>query len=314
VVGKTGVTIQCGTETDADRLKRLLDLHNDRAPYPLFSVSRQNNRLRVESDRTHPSDDMPESWIAALSRTIADYIVTEKERDMLENILRREYGTYDAQERAEIIRYCHPSAVASGSAPSATAAEAAQISSSARMRADKIFAAVRSVLAEHDELHLEGLARFRLGEYVEVLREMVDYAVDEYVMERQYQEFIELLKYFVSAQEIKTGAVHLLHGRDSEFALLDEQLRPLGTDELRYNATELSDQELKYEDMIVSTLITVSPKHIYIHTRDGDSQIIRTIRQIFADRSLLCSQCTVCRSVLGDARPREPANDVSKLH
>lgn len=305
VMGQTGVTIQCGNETDADRLKQLLEVHNDAVSYPPFSVSRQKNRLRVECGWPHSADDaLPEAWIGTLSRTIADYFVAEKERELLESILRREYGTYDAQERAEIIQYCHSSAVEAGQTPM-----------SPQVRADKICKAVRNVLAEYDFLHLEGLARFRLSEYVEVLRDLVEYAVDEYVMERQYQEFIELLKYFVRMQEIKTGTVHLLHLGDREFVLLDEQLRPLGTDELRrYTETEPLDQELKHEDMIVSTLITASPQSIRIHTRDCDSQIVRTIRQIFDDRSELCSQCTVCRSVLDSSRPREPVNDVSKLH
>ncbi len=117
---------------------------------------------------------------------------------------------------------------------------------------------------------------------MEELHEVIDYAVDEFLMERQYQEFISLLKYFVYIQEAKTPAAHLMHKGGSEFTILNDQLQPIDANQFDSSfSIELLDKDINFEDMIVSTLITVSPEQIYIHTREPDVQIISTISQIF---------------------------------
>ncbi|MFD2671335.1 sporulation protein YtxC [Marinicrinis sediminis] len=138
------------------------------------------------------------------------------------------------------------------------------------------------------QLNLIGLFRFRLHGYQNELRELAEFAIDEYVMERQYQDFIHLLKYFVYVQETKVPYVHLVHKGDYEFVLLDEQLQPIKSKQMESVVVEMLDQDLNYEDMIVSTLIHVSPKKIYIHTEEPELQVIRTIEQIFESRTHIC--------------------------
>ncbi|MNR22529.1 YtxC-like family protein [compost metagenome] len=51
------------------------------------------------------------------------------------------------------------------------------------------------------------------------------------------------------------------------------------------------ESEMNMEDMIVSTLITVSPEQIVIHTRYPDQPIMRTLETIFEHRVKLCTDC-----------------------
>ncbi len=58
-----------------------------------------------------------------------------------------------------------------------------------------------------DSLILDGFVNFRLKDYMKDLEEIVDKAVDDFLMEREYKEFIRLLRYFVDIQEPKISTL-----------------------------------------------------------------------------------------------------------
>jgi trimethylamine:corrinoid methyltransferase-like protein len=64
----------------------------------------------------------------------------------------------------------------------------------------------------------------------------------------------------------------------------------------------IADQELEMEDIVVSTLISLSPSRIVIHTRDPEVVIISTIRRIFGERVELCLLCPHCNLLHQGAR------------
>ena len=63
---------------------------------------------------------------------------------------------------------------------------------------------------------------------------------------------------------------------------------------------EMLETEMNMEDMIVSTLITISPEQIVIHTRQPELPVMRTLETIFELRVQLCSDCGHCRSYFDD--------------
>lgn len=164
----------------------------------------------------------------------------------------------------------------------------------------QIAAQISSFLNVNTRLNVDGFVRFRLPAYVEELQEVVEYAIDEYLMDKQYQEFIALLKYFVYIQDAKIPVAHLMHKGENDFILLNEELQPIETKQVETFVVEMIDKDINYEDMIVSTLITVSPQQVYIHTRQPEMQVIKTIMQIFEDRATICTLCSSCVPHLGD--------------
>jgi hypothetical protein len=60
------------------------------------------------------------------------------------------------------------------------------------------------------------------------------------------------------------------------------------------------ETEMNIEDMVISSLISVSPKHITIHTRQPDMQVIRTIETIFDQRVTICERCVSCSHTLDE--------------
>lgn len=242
-----------------------------------------------------------EVWNRA-SRALAEYILAAKEEPLIRSLLDKERHL-DLEERSKIETYCMQ--LLNGY-------EELNHADSRQRRKTKLSRILVKYLEEYTSLNLEGFIRFRLDNYLSELREVVDYAVDEYVLERQYQEFIGLLKYFVFIQDTKIPLAHLVHKGGHEFVLLNERWDPLEPSHVVEGmVVEMIDCDMEMEDMIVSTLINVSPGHIVIHTREKDSQVIKTIQQIFDTRVQVCDYCKDCEAHLSPGwKPQEQVIDV----
>lgn len=221
--------------------------------------------------------------------TLAETIMRVYEKPMLERCIRKEAEFDEALDLDSVRRQCDRllSPPEGGS----------DVFYERRMA--KLAVEIEACLAEQPFLHVEGFLRFRAREYTEELRETVNFAIDEWMMERQYQEFISLLQYFVCIQEAKIPSAHVIHLGNHNFLLLNDLLMPIDMRQMDQFVVELIDQDINYEDVIVSTLISISPGKLYVHTPYPDQQIIKTIMTIFEGRSELCTDCSVCMSASG---------------
>lgn len=216
-----------------------------------------------------------------LARAVTRYILEDEEETLLREMFIRDYGYTSDADIDRLIGFCR--------LPSEGGEEPARKKTQAIRQFREVSNTVEACLQQNGFVNVEGIMAFRLGSYRTELKETVDYAVDEYLMDKQYQEFISLLKYFVYIQQVKIPSVHVLHRGGSEFELLDDKLEALEPIKSEGGITfETLEKELNFEDLIVSSLITMAPERIYIHTQSPDTQVIRTIRQIFEDRVILC--------------------------
>ena len=203
------------------------------------------------------------------ARVIGETVIELMEPELIRHFIQKDYGYTDTAEIDRVYTYCQTN----------TAAPV--------YRLDKLTSDIYPYLCEHTDINIAGLLRFRLQSYTDELREVIEYSIDEYVLDQQYMEFISLLKYFVHVQEPKIPTVHLMH-KQGDIYLLDEQMQPL------QKQNEHQNQDEQAEDLVVSTLISTAPEKIIIHTRNPDFQVIRTLQQIFEDRTELCLNCTLC--------------------
>ena len=79
--------------------------------------------------------------------------------------------------------------------------------------------------------------------------------MDELLLDKQYEEFIGLLQYFVHFQEPLTPLVHLMHKKDQEFVVLDEKFTSIHIPAGGGMVARIDDQELEMENAVVSSLI-----------------------------------------------------------
>ncbi|CAM4268820.1 putative sporulation protein YtxC [Paenibacillus alkaliterrae] len=233
----------------------------------------------------------------AASKAIAKFVVSEMEAGLLSSIIRRKYRNHSGADSHELERYCHD--LLHGKEWDGLGTK--YLDADRLRRKAKVAVEVEEYLQSHTELNVAGFTNFRLKPYRKELAEVVEYALDEYVLDKQYQEFISLLKYFVFLQDTKIQMVHLLHKGGHDFILYDEAFQPLDpnppSDRI---VAEMLESEMNIEDMVISSLISVSPKHITIHTRQADMQVIRTIETIFDQRVTVCERCVSCSSSLDE--------------
>ncbi|RAP75420.1 putative sporulation protein YtxC [Paenibacillus montanisoli] len=229
------------------------------------------------------------------AKAFASYIMSELEPMLLKAIIRKQFRYEESKEIEVLERYCH-NILYGTSVPALQVddTDTAMMHTDRERRMGKVADEIEQFLGSHTRLNLDGFVTFRLAAYWLELKEVVAYAVDEYVMDKQYQEFISLLKYFVRMQEVKLPIVHVLHKGGSEFVLYDQDFQMLETVQADRIVAEMLESEMNMEDMIVSTLITVSPQQIVIHTRQPDLPVMRTLETIFEHRVRLCCTCGHC--------------------
>lgn len=161
------------------------------------------------------------------------------------------------------------------------------------VRHNQILAEVNQYMEANSRFYLEGFFRFRLKDYFKELEISIEKAVENFLVEQEYNEFLRLLRYFVEIQEPRIDEVHLLVNDKKSFCLLDEQQQPVNKDQLQGVIAELND-EVEYEDLLLSALITISPRSIVLHVVNK-TEIVETILNVFRERVSVCRGCDLCR-------------------
>lgn len=234
-------------------------------------------------------------WLESFSAVLAEFLVERAEEAVLTAMIRRG-REFKQEDTADVLGYCKQIMAEEDSIPEPAAEQQGKLRRRKLLAQDLV-----QCFRSEQVLNLDGFFRFRVFKYGAELRDIIEYAKDEYLMDQQYKEFISLLKYFVYIQDAKIPEAHLLHKGGHEFILLNEQLKPIETEKLDTTfKVEFLDKDYSFEDLIVSTLITIAPERIYIHTREPGVAVIKTISQIFEGRSEICEYCGVCLPALGD--------------
>ncbi|MDK2918081.1 MAG: hypothetical protein PWQ37_814 [Candidatus Petromonas sp.] len=163
-------------------------------------------------------------------------------------------------------------------------------------RKAKILYKLMNFLSNNDTVNVEGFVHFRLKNYFEDLNDILDRAIEEYMMEKEYREFIRLLKYFVNVQEPKIELLNVVVDKHGKYHLYDKDNKVIEDKYIRELMDDLLDNDLSYDDMLISSLITIAPKKIVIHYASNikSNEIIETIKNIFEERVYICSSCRIC--------------------
>ena len=113
------------------------------------------------------------------------------------------------------------------------------------------------------------------------------------MVEKEYREFIKLLKYFVDIQESKLERVDIIINKDGGYSVVDENNIDLFDEFMK----ELTDCKLgvdaNIEDVIISGLITNAPKKINIFKKKycTNKEFIDTIVNVFEKRVEFINEC-----------------------
>ena len=140
---------------------------------------------------------------------------------------------------------------------------------------------------------MKGFITFRLKKYIEELESEIDNSVNQYLIEKEYQEFISLLKVYINSEGYNSDFVHLIYrnsNKNIDSVLLDKDRNVIDTSINLFGAKYLSDISFSSSDMILNTLLNMLPRRIFIHLADVDDEdeFVYTLEAIFDGRVVVC--------------------------
>lgn len=230
-------------------------------------------------------DEIKDRIRLIIADALSNIILEDLQSSMVQKIIRNEYFYFERNEQDKILR--DALAIMWGGRNPIVNSET--IREQWRYR---VWDRIMDHLNGNDEIIFDGFVRFRLKDFMGELENAVDRAVDDLLIENEYNEFIKLLQYFVEIQDPKVDEVHVLQQDDKRYMLLDSNLRVIHNDMLEQLAREISDKEISHDDLLISSLITIAPCKITIHEYDKikNVELLNTINNVFTGKVVMSQE------------------------
>ena len=237
-----------------------------------------------------PVDEAEVLLRQCVANALSEVIVSHFEGSLVREIIQEHYSYFKAPEQKKIMELTHLGL--NGSTKKGTEGYIYNIHRKAR-----ILYKLLDYLGSNNKIILDGFIRFRLKEYLAELREVVDRAVDDMMLEKEYREFIHLLRYFVEVQEPKRLEIHVIMAEGNKYHLMDGEGETISDDELEDMLLDLSQGEVSSEDLLISALISLAPARLHLHlgTAFPNREVVETIKKVFAGRISICFGCDLCK-------------------
>lgn len=157
---------------------------------------------------------------------------------------------------------------------------------------------ILATLEANPVFEIEGFLHFRAREYRAEVDKAVASAVDEYILEKEYFEFIDLLKHFIDTQEPCVETLHVWISVGGKFHLYNEEGERVTKEYLDGIDTEGEALDFSYEDLLISALISAAPREVVLHIRyPGYRDTLETIRKVFEGKVRECPGCSMCEGM-----------------
>ena len=158
----------------------------------------------------------------------------------------------------------------------------------------------------HDNLVIEGFVNFCIKEYNREIRFAVELAREELRNEKEYNDFVNLLRYFVDTQIPKVFEVNLMMGSTGVFYIWDGEGVEIEENYLNYYLDDMLLNDINLDDVLISILITIAPRHIVLHNSKSmpASESVEMIKRVFKEKISICEGCDRCK-VLSEKELRQ---------
>lgn len=219
-----------------------------------------------------------DGFICFIAELISNMIIECYEEKLMSRIISNNYFYFDDYEKKIILEntkdFC---------------------SVEAEEKKEVLYQSIEKYVKENKAIVIEGIVNFRIQEYIKILDEIVDMAVNQYIIEKEYTEFINLLRAYISTSDTGANILHLIYA-NGESILLDEEKNIVPLSDNIFNAKYLSDISFSSNDYALNTLLSMLPKKLEIHLIDEEDEFINTLKLIFEDRAYICKECNICKT------------------
>lgn len=270
----------CIKTNNSDLLNYLL---NEFKNLDLKNVCFSENEFKLYKNIIlHYSGNDESLFLSKISSVLSFLVIDELEDTLLKRLIIQNYFYFDSIEREKILAICFDIMTD-------------DFSPIFDKKFKMLHALFYDFLSSHKSIVLNGFINFRLKDYLSFLDEIVNEAVNSFVIEKEYLEFISLLKLYINSQSYGCEMVHIIFS-SSESILLDENKNLIVVSDNIFKAKYLSDITFSANDYILNSLLTLLPKKIYLHLIDNYvDEFIHTLQLVFENRVHLCTDCNICR-------------------
>ena len=281
----------CIKTNNSDLLQYLLNELNDlELEEVYFSCNKFKHYKNIIIHYTGKDNHL---FLNKISSILSLLVVDELEEDFLKRILLQNYFYFDNRERNQILNLCFD-----------ITANDFSVIFDKKFKA--LFYSFYDFLSDHKSLILKGFTNFRIKSYLEILDEIVNEAVNNFIIEKEYLEFISLLKLYINSQNSNCEIVHIVYS-NTESILLDENKEIITISNNNLNAKYLSDITFSSNDYTLNSLLTLLPNKIYIHLiNDRIDEFINTLQSVFENRIYICKDCNICKLYKNSIKTKNP--------
>ncbi len=249
-------------------------LNNFSFPNTYISIRKFKIYENVIIHYTGSLDNLP-NFYNNLSNTLVSLIIKFYEAKLLKSIIKSNYFYFSESEQDIVLDKCLTYLKDTSSVEY-------------QVRIEHIYIATLKYITNNKSMILTGFINFRLSNYMKILDYIVDTFVNELVVDREYKEFINLLKSYVNSKPSNINTVHFIY-KNTDSVILDSNYKKIPfTDDIA-NLNYISDVSFSENDISLNTLLTLLPQKIIIHLVKESDEFIKTLICIFENRIELLS-------------------------
>lgn len=223
----------------------------------------------------HYTGENSSTFFNELSNNLVSLILNFYEEKLLKSIIKSNYFYFSESEQDIVLDKCLTYLKDTSSVEY-------------QVRIEHIYIATLKYITNNKSMILTGFINFRLSNYMKILDYIVDTFVNELVVDREYKEFINLLKSYVNSKPSNINTVHFIY-KNTDSVILDSNYKKIPfTDDIA-NLNYISDVSFSENDISLNTLLTLLPQKIIIHLVKESDEFIKTLICIFENRIELLS-------------------------
>lgn len=230
----------------------------------------------------HYKGDEEAIFVLKLSEILSECIIKFYEKNIVKRIINRDFFYFNDEEKKYIINNCDELLVINET-------------DEYYMRKRKIQECLLEYILDNKFFILDGFVNFRIFEYTYLIEETVDVAVNKFIIDREYKEFVKLLQDFIFSQPNKTGTIHLIYNSSTPIMLDENKNIIVYNKEISY-PKYLSDISFSSNDYCLNELLNLLPEKIILHLLAEEDEFCTTLKLIFKNRLFICKECNICNT------------------
>lgn len=270
--------IKIESTVPADKINNMIDeisINDDMS----ISYEEYENRFRYTFSLNKKEEQDNYFFLNNLTRFVEEIIIRFYTDDIISETLDRKIGLVDDDKRFEILE---------------DVKEVIKSSSLFIKEKKAIQKEIFEFFKENNTLIIDGYLNFRSKSFHGLIDKAIELVLGEFQLEVEYNEFIETLRLLIESQTSEVDLVNIVI-IDNKYELLDSEFKEINNDHISIVLEDLYDDSVNDGDILLSTIIALSPNKIVMHLGDRKKDDVTYIlEEVFEDNMEICRGCKDC--------------------